>query len=69
MQFEKYKNIVKNSAIPCMPLYPCYFSQICVIAEPEKRICIYGSIGYYQLHRVMQQQEQQHVEREDLCLY
>jgi len=38
------------------------------IATKEKAICIYASIRYYQLDRVVQQ-EPVHVEREDLCVY
>ena len=37
-------------------------------AAKEKAICIYASIRYYQLDRVVQQ-EPVHVEREDLCVY
>lgn len=39
----------------------------CIMAK-EKAICIYASIRYYQLDRVVQQ-EPVHVEREDLCVY
>jgi hypothetical protein len=33
-----------------------------------KTICIYAPIGYYELHRVAQQ-EYKHVEGEDHCIY
>ena len=44
------------------------FPENAISRKHKKTICIYGSIRYYQLHRAVQQ-EQQHVEREDLCIY
>jgi hypothetical protein len=56
---EKYRQVQGNT--------DNFTGNCCIIAE-QKTICIYASIRYYQLDRVVQQ-EPVHVEREDLCIY